>query len=267
MLLKNIELLIFVGGDGTARDILDAVGNQIPVIGIPSGVKMFSPVFSLSAHAAAKMINTFGDDFIEKEVLDIDEEAFRDNRLVAKLYGYLRVPNIKHLLQGKKTPSNVKIKAEDIKKEVAQYVSEEMKENVLYLLGPGTTLNAIAKQLHIEKTLLGVDATYNRQLVGADINESEILKLIAKYGETKIIVTPIGGNGFIFGRGSKQLSSKVLNLIDRKDILVVGTPDKIVALPCLRVDSGDYAVDQKLSGMINVIIGYNEEMIIEVNYD
>lgn len=267
MISEGISLLIFAGGDGTARDIMDAVGDQVPVIAIPAGVKMFSPVFSLSAHSAAKMIDTFNDEFIKKEVLDIDEEAFRDNRLVAKLYGYLKVPNISNLLQGKKAPSNTKAQAEDIKKDVARSVREAMEKHVLYLLGPGTTVDAIAKELGIQKTLLGIDAIYDDRLVGTDISETDILKLIQTYGKTKIIVTPIGGNGFIFGRGSKQISSRVLEQIDREDILIVGTPDKILTLPCLRVDSGDYNVDKKLSGIVNVVIGYNEEVVMEVQYD
>ena len=266
MMSIGIELLIFVGGDGTARDIIDVVGMETPVIAIPSGVKMFSSVFTLSAHAAAEMINSFGDRFIEKEVLDIDEEAFRDNRLAAKLYGYAKVPDIDHLLQGKKDPSNVKVSTVHKKKEVAEYIVENIEKDVMYILGPGTTLKSITDRMGVEKVLLGVDAVYNNESIGKDLNEKELLKLIDKYEKVKIIVTPIGGNGFIFGRGSKQISSEVLDLVKKENIIIVSTLDKVGSLECLRVDTGDFEVDKKLGGMINVVIGYNEEILMEVKF-
>lgn len=264
MKTMDIELLIFVGGDGTARDVLNVVGMDIPVIGIPSGVKMFSSAFTLSAHAAAEMINSFSNQFIDMEVLDINEEAFRDNRLDAKLYGFVRVPDIKHLLQGKKAPSNVTANAIDKKEEVANYIIENMEVDVVYILGPGTTLKTIANHLGVEKTLLGVDAVFNKQLINMDINEKKILEILEKYNKVKIIVTPIGGNGFIFGRGSKQISSNILNLVKKENIIIVSTLDKVGGLGCLRVDTGDYNVDLKLSGSIQVVVGYNEEIVMEV---
>ncbi|MEA3422673.1 MAG: ATP-NAD kinase family protein [Bacillota bacterium] len=266
MMSRGIELLVFVGGDGTARDIIDVVGIETPVIAIPSGVKMFSSVFALSAHAAAEMINSFGDGFIEKEVLDIDEEAFRDNRLAAKLYGYAMVPDIKHLLQGKKDPSNVNVSTVDKKKEVAEYIVENIEKNVMYILGPGTTLKSITDRMGVEKVLLGIDAVYNNELIGNDLNEKELLKLIDEYRKVKIIITPIGGNGFIFGRGSKQISSEVLKQVKKENIIVVSTLDKVGNLEYLRVDTGDFEVDKELGGMINVVIGYNEEILMEVKF-
>ena len=267
MLKKGIELLIFVGGDGTARDICDAIDLKIPVVAVPSGVKMFSPVFAVSAHAAAEMVDSLKNQFIEKEVLDIDEDAFRENRLAAKLYGYLKVPEIKSLLQKGKEASNVSKTAEEEKKEIADYISKNMENGILYILGPGTTVKAITDRIGVEKTLLGVDAVYNKKLVGKDLNEREILKLINKYKKAKIIVTPIGGNGFIFGRGSKQVTPEVLKIIKKDNIIIVGTPDKVNKLECLRVDTGNVSVDKMLSGYIKVITGYNEEIIMEVRYD
>lgn len=266
MIKQGISLLVFVGGDGTARDILDVVGMDTPVIAIPSGVKMFSSVFALSPHAAAEMINTFGDSFVEKEVLDIDEEAFRDNRLVAKYYGLVRVPDIQHLLQGKKSASNVKTSVEDKKHEVAEYIIEDMKKDIVYILGPGTTVKAITDNLGLEKTLLGIDAIINRKVIGNDLNESDILDIIKKNKKVKIIVTPIGGNGFIFGRGSKQISDNVLQLIGKENVIVVSTIDKVGLLENLRVDTGNYEVDKSFGGKINVVIGYREELVMEVKF-
>lgn len=261
---ENVAAIIFVGGDGTARDVLDAVGMKTPVIAIPSGVKMFSSAFVFSAKAAAEMINTFGDDFLEKEVLDIDEEAFRGNVLDAKYYGTVLVPNIEKLLQGKKAASNVKSGAVNKKKEVAKYVIENMENDCLYILGPGTTLKEISNGLGLEKTLLGIDLVLNGKLVGTDVGEKDILKAIDKYNKAKIIITPIGGNGFIFGRGSRQISSEVLKKIGRDNIIIVSTIDKIGGLECLRIDSGDSEVDDSIKGNIDVIIDYNEEINMEV---
>ncbi len=264
MLKKGIDLLIFVGGDGTARDIYDALGLKIPVVGIPSGVKMFSPVFALSPSAAAEIINTAGNQFIEKEVLDIDEEAFRENKIAAKLYGYLKVPKNITLLQAKKEPSNISKPEEDMKEEIADYLMENPEKETLYILGPGTTLKTIADKMGVEKTLLGIDAVFNGKLVGKDLNEKGLLVLIKKYNKSTIIVTPIGGNGFIFGRASKQFTPEVLRLIGKENIVVVATEDKINKLECLRVDTGNIEVDKSLNGFTRVITAYKRESIIEV---
>ncbi|MBN1633878.1 MAG: ATP-NAD kinase family protein [Ignavibacteria bacterium] len=264
MLEKSIKLLMFVGGDGTARDIYDAVGLTIPVVAIPSGVKMFSPVFALSPKAAAQIVDNNSSQLIEKEVLDIDEDAFRSGKLSAKLYGFLKVPKNIELLQGKKEPSNLSKPEEQSKEEIAEYILENIERDTLYILGPGTTLSAIAGKLHIPKTLLGIDAIFNEQLAGSDLNEKGLLELIKKHFKVKIILTPIGGNGFIFGRASKQFTPKVLKLIDKNDLIVVATEDKISRLECLRVDTGDDEIDNKLKGYIKVITSYKTETIIEV---
>jgi predicted polyphosphate/ATP-dependent NAD kinase len=264
MLEKDVELLIFVGGDGTARDIYDVLDLKIPVVGIPSGVKMFSPVFALSPFAAAEIINTAGNQFIEKEVLDIDEEAFRENKIAAKLYGYLKVPQKPTFLQAKKEPSNVSKSEEHMKEEIADYLIENLEKETLYILGPGTTLASIANKMGVEKTLLGIDAVFNGRLVGKDLNEKGLLALIKKYNTLAIIVTPIGGNGFIFGRASKQFTPEVLRLIGKENIVVVATEDKINKLECLRVDTGNIEVDKSLNGFTKVITAYKKETIIEV---
>ena len=264
MLEKGIDLLLFVGGDGTARDIYDAVGLTLPVVGVPSGVKMFSPVFALSPAAAAKIIDNDSNQLIEKEVLDIDEDAFRAGKLGAKLYGFLKVPKNTDLLQGKKEPSNLSKLEEESKEEIAQYFIENIKKDTLYILGPGTTLSTIAKKLKVKKTLLGIDAVFNGQLLGSDLNEQGLLEVIHKHNRTKIILTPIGGNGFVFGRASKQFTPEVLKLITKEDLIVVATEDKISRLECLRVDTGDAVTDNKLRGHIKVITGYKTESIIEI---
>jgi predicted polyphosphate/ATP-dependent NAD kinase len=264
MLEKGIDLLIFVGGDGTARDVYDVLGLTIPVVGIPSGVKMFSPVFALSTFAAAEIINNETKQLIDKEVLDIDEEAFRNGKLAAKLYGYLKVPKNPSLLQGKKEPSNITKLEKNSKEEIAEYILENIEKDTLYILGPGTTLDTIADKMGVEKSLLGIDAVFNQELVGKDLNEKGLLDLIEKYHKIKIILTPIGGNGFILGRASKQFTPKVIKLIEKENLIVVATEDKISRLECLRVDTGDAEIDNNLKGHRKVITGYKTETLIEV---
>ena len=266
MVDRGIDLLVFVGGDGTARDICDAIGSRVPVVGVPAGVKVFSAAFALSARSAAEMVDAFieGTEVTEEEVLDIDEDAFREDRLASRLYGYLLVPEARRFLQPGKTASTVSKSAVQSKQEIAGYVVEEMDLEALYLLGPGTTLRAITEAMGLAKTLLGVDALHAGELVGRDLNERGILNLFERYEQRKIIVTPIGGNGFIFGRGSKQFTPEVIRQVGAENILVVGTRHKINQLDCLRVDTGDLELDEMLSGYIEVTVGYREGMVVEV---
>lgn len=267
MVKESIELLIFCGGDGTARDIFDSIGLQKPVLALPAGVKMFSSVFAINPRAAAQIIDKFIEEtieFQEKEVLDIDEELFRKDILQAKLYGYLKVPKILSLIQSGKTGSGSGRTIEENKQKIAQFIIENMKNDILYLLGPGTTIKAITDNLDLPKTLLGIDAIYNKQSVGKDLNEKGILELINFYPNAEIIVSPIGGQGFIFGRGNKQFTPNILKLVGKKKIRIIATSDKMRELKCLRVDSGDFEVDNQLKGFIKVIIGYKEELIIQI---
>ncbi|MGC9356677.1 MAG: ATP-NAD kinase family protein [Anaerolineae bacterium] len=266
MVAQGVDLLIFVGGDGTARDVYDAIGTEVPVVGVPSGVKVFSAAFALSARAAAEMVDAFieGTDVVEKEVLDIDEAAFREDRLASRRYGYLLVPEVRQFLQPGKAASDVSRSSAEQKEEIAATIVEEMDPEVLYLLGPGTTLRAITDALDLPKTLLGVDAVRGGELVGEDVNEREILGLFERYERRKIIVTPIGGNGFIFGRGSKQFTPEVIRQVGRENIMVVGTRRKLSDLNCLRVDTGDIALDEELAGYIEVTVGYREGMMVAI---
>jgi predicted polyphosphate/ATP-dependent NAD kinase len=266
MLRKGVRLLIFVGGDGTARDVYDAIGLSLPVVAVPAGVKVFSSVFAVSAKAAAEMVDAFleGINVTEEEVLDIDEEAFRRDRLASRLYGYLLVPNVREFLQAGKEASNVSKPSVQSKKDIAEYVVKDMNQGILYLLGPGTTVKSIADEVGVTKTLLGIDAIFEGELVGTDLNEKGILELLERYKRRKMIVTPIGGNGFIFGRGSKQFTPKVIKQVGRENIIVVGTKDKLSRLDCLRVDTGDLELDKLLHGSLEVTVGNKEEMLMEV---
>jgi predicted polyphosphate/ATP-dependent NAD kinase len=212
------------------------------------------------------MVDAFleGTDLIEEEVLDIDEEAFRRGRLASSLYGYLIVPDVREFLQAGKEASSVSKPSVQSKKEIATYVVKDMNQGVLYLLGPGTTVKSIADEVGVAKTLLGIDAIFEGELVGIDLNEKGILELLERYKRRKMIVTPIGGNGFIFGRGSKQFTPKVIKQVGRENIIVVGTKDKLSRLDCLRVDTGDLEMDRLLQGPMEVTVGNKEEMLVEV---
>ncbi|MFX0021297.1 MAG: ATP-NAD kinase family protein [Candidatus Hermodarchaeota archaeon] len=267
MVKEDIDLLIFCGGDGTARDIFDSVGLEKPVVALPAGVKMFSSVFAVNPRAAAEIVDKFVDEEIEtqeKEVLDIDEDLVRQDILQAKLYGYLRVPKIIHLIQSGKTGSGFERTIEENKQEIAQFIIESMEDNTLYLLGSGTTIKTITDNLNIPKTLLGIDALYNKELVGKDLNEKNILQLMKTYHKRVIIVSPIGGQGFIFGRGNKQFTYEILREIGIKNIKIVATKQKMKDLDYLRVDTGNFEVDNLFKGFTKVITGYKEELVVKI---
>lgn len=263
---EGVVLLIFCGGDGTARDVLDAVGSRFPVLGVPTGVKMHSAVFATDPKAAAVTVARYlweGLPLREAEVMDVDEEAFRQGRLSAKLYGYVLAPYEPSLIQGSKLASPMTESELHNQAGLAMYVIEEMKPDVMYVIGPGTTTRAIADLLEEKKTLLGVDIFLNKKLVAADVNEAQILEL-TKGREARIIVTPIGGQGFIFGRGNLQISPRAICQIGLDNVIVMATRSKLRGLKALKVDTGDPELDKKLSGFIRVVTDYREEKMMRV---
>ncbi|MCJ7767925.1 ATP-NAD kinase family protein [Candidatus Bathyarchaeota archaeon] len=266
IMTDNVDLLVFCGGDGTARDVLDAVGSRFPVLGVPTGVKMHSAVFTMDPIAASVIVARFLWEKLplkEVEVMDVDEEAFRLGRLSAKLYGYLLAPYEPTLIQGFKMESPMTESELQNQAALALYVIEEMKPGVLYVMGPGTTTRTIADLLNEKKTLLGVDVFLNRKLAAADVNESQVLEL-TKGKEACIIVTPIGGQGFIFGRGNLQISPRVVRQIGLDRITVVATKSKLRGLKSLKVDTGDIELDRQLSRYTRVVTDYREEQIVKV---
>jgi predicted polyphosphate/ATP-dependent NAD kinase len=269
MLQLNVDLLLFAGGDGTARNIYNAVGERLPVLGIPAGVKIHSAVFGASPRGAGDLASCYLQGSVsrlrEGEVIDIDEDAVRQGVVSAKLYGYLRVPFRRRLLQGLKTPSDPGEHA--AMAAIAADVVSRMEEGWLYIIGPGTTTRAITSRLGLDKTLIGVDVVSRGELIATDVNESQLIGLLDGR-KARIIVTPIGGQGYIFGRGNQQISPKVIERVGKDEITVVSTARKIHKLggrPLL-VDTGDRAVDSMLSGYTNVVSGYNERIVYKVSY-
>jgi predicted polyphosphate/ATP-dependent NAD kinase len=262
----GVNLLVFCGGDGTARDVLNAVDTKLPVLGVPTGVKMHSAVFAVGPQAAARIATEFLWQKLplrEAEVMDVDEEAFRENRLSAKLHGYMLIPYEPSFIQGAKMANPMTESELRNQAAIAIYIIEEMKSDLIYIVGPGTTTRTIADLLDEKKTLLGVDLFCNKKLIAKDVNEKQILKKI-KRKNAQIIITPIGGQGFIFGRGNLQISPAVIQQVGRQNIVVIATEGKIKKLKKLRVDTGDPNFDHKLRGEIKVITDYKKELVVYV---
>jgi predicted polyphosphate/ATP-dependent NAD kinase len=260
------DLIVFCGGDGTARDILTSVGQKFPVLGVPAGVKIYSSVFAINPVAAAESTAAFLSGQIPKrsgEVVDVDEVAFRKNRLSVKLFGYLTTPDSGSLMQGSKSATGSS--EDDELDAIAEYFVEEIDPVGTYILGPGSTTERIAKRLGAKKTLLGIDAVKGDGTpLGQDVNEAVLLRLVKS--SAKIVISPIGGQGFLFGRGNQQISPEVLRRVGVDNVTVVASRSKIEALHPRRllIESGDDEVDRQFQGYRRVITGYREEMVVKV---
>ncbi len=262
----GVDLLLFAGGDGTARNIFNALGDDssIPVIGIPAGVKIHSAVYATNPRSAGELAVQFlkeaGLPLRRSEVMDIDEVAFREGRLSARLYGYLQVPCFGDMMQHLKIGGAET--EESVLDAIAENVIEKMEEDKVYIIGPGSTIEPIMNKLGLDNTLLGVDMVKNGRILASDANEKRILDLIQ--GEkAKIVVTVIGGQGYIFGRGNQQISADVIKKVGKDNIIVVATREKIYSLEYdrLLVDTGVEEVNKSLCGFIRVISGYNETLL------
>jgi|Deesub1362B_J571_1020462.scaffolds.fasta_scaffold00014_77 predicted polyphosphate/ATP-dependent NAD kinase len=265
MMSEIVDLLVFVGGDGTARDVLRGLKKPVPVIGIPSGVKMYSGVFAVNPKAGADLIQKFIRTSLPvtmAEVMDIDENEFRKGKLSARIFGYFPTPYDSELTQSRKIPSSYDEFREQLG--IARYFVKKMNGDIFYILGPGTTTFTIGKMLGVDKTLLGVDVVHRKNLVAKDVNEGQLLSLI-NGKKAAIVVTPIGGQGFIFGRGNQQISPDVIRKVGKENIIVVSTKGKLRRVKNLRVDTGDPELDEELTGKIKVITGYMEETEMMIN--
>ncbi len=263
----GVDLILFAGGDGTARDILRAVGTSVPVLGIPAGVKIHSGVYAVHARGAAEIVlKMLAGELVsvaDMEVRDIDEEAFRHDRVQARHFGELRVPAEGRYLQ------HVKCGGREVEElvlqEVAAHVADHLQHDVLYIVGPGTTTRAIFEHLQLPKTLLGVDLLLNGAVAQADATEQHILHWLQQY-PGHIVVTLIGGQGHIFGRGNHQISPAVIRKVGREHISIVGTKSKLKELEGrpLLVDTWDEQVNAELKGFMPVITGYEDVVLYPV---
>ena len=251
---RGVELILFAGGDGTARDIHDVVGERVPILGIPTGVKMHSGVFATTPESAGDVVASFiaslpRGPVREAEIVDIDEDAVRADRIATHIYGAACVPDDKVRVQGAKlgvVPSDeVALDA------VCAAVADSLDPRRIYVLGPGTTMRRVMRQLGLVKTLLGVDAVRAGRLLGSDLGERELLELIGEEPVT-LLIGVVGGQGALFGRGNQQLSPAVLRRIGAENIEVIAGLRKLLALdpPLLHVDTGDPAATRNCAATV-----------------
>jgi predicted polyphosphate/ATP-dependent NAD kinase len=266
---RQPDVLVFAGGDGTARDILDAVGDRVAALGIPSGVKMHSAVYAVSPEAAGELLKRLaaaGLVNVElREVRDIDEDAFRKGVVKTRFYGELLIPEEGHFLQRTKVAGveSEALVAEDI----AADIVEAIQPGRIYLIGPGSTTAAIMAELGLPNTLLGVDAICDGEVLLSDAGEPELLALLEGTDRrAEIIVTAIGGQGHVFGRGNQQFSPAVLRKVGLDNITIVAGKGKIKALngEPLLVDTNDPALDLELCGYRKVVTGYHDAILYPV---
>ena len=278
MLLENgIDLLVYSGGDGTTRDIVSTLSSsetpELPVIGVPSGVKMHSGCFASSPKAAAEVLSAWihGDLLVSStEVLDLDEELYRKGKWVVRLYAEAFSPNSPRWMQGSKELIQTESE-EEIIIGLSDHIEESIVEDGrLVIWGSGGTLREIGGNIGFELTTLGIDATLGSEQVGTDLAEAGIIDLLDSHdGPVTLLLSPMGGQGFLIGRGNLQLSPPVLSSIGIDNILGVVTPAKLLTVRALRIETGDDSLDQEFASKryMKVLQGYRTTRILPVSVD
>jgi predicted polyphosphate/ATP-dependent NAD kinase len=267
---RGVDLLLFAGGDGTARDIVDTIGADLPLVGVPTGVKMHSGVFAATPDAAGAAASAYlrhpdPGALREAEIADVDEDAARQDRVAARLYGSALVPRQPSLMLGSKAPSTAS--ADAALDALCAQLAATLPRGRLTLLGPGTTTARLLSQLGLRGTLLGVDAVLDGELVAADLDEVGILALLDEVNDALLLSGVVGGQGSLFGRGNQQLSPRVLRRLGRDRIQVLAAADKLLYLspPRLRVDTGDDALDAVLCGYVQVHVAPGRTIVMRIS--
>jgi len=277
LLESEIDLLVYAGGDGTTRDVVAALDSaespETPVIGVPTGVKMHSGCFAASPKAAAEALSSWliGDLLLAStEVLDLDEELYRQGKWVVRLYAEAMTPSSPRWMQGSKQRVEASGE-EDTTEGLADHIREILvSEDRMLIWGSGGTLRRIAEMNGFEPTNLGIDATIGNEQVGTDLSESDLLELLSGHdGPTTLLLSPMGGQGFLIGRGNLQLSPEVLRLIGIENILGVVTPAKLLSVRQLRIETGDPELDADFAAMryMKVLQGYRTTRVLPVTVD
>ena len=266
----GVDLLLFAGGDGTARNICAAIAERTTVLGIPAGVKIHSGVYAISPVAAGKLVAKLvcGElvSLSEAAVMDIDEQAFRQGVVKARRFGEMRIPAQLRYVQSVK--SGGRESEELVLADLAAYIVAQMDDNVRYVMGSGSTVAAVMQELGLDNTLLGVDVVENGQLIAKDVTAAQLLELVQDY-PSKLVITLIGGQGHVFGRGNQQLSPAVIRAVGRDNILLIASKAKLQQLEGrpLLADTGDATLDKALTGLINVLTGYNDYVMYRLGYE
>lgn len=265
----HIDLLLFAGGDGTARNVCRIVDGAFPVLGIPAGCKIHSGVYAVTPKAAGRIVEMMLTNQLvtltEADVMDIDETLFREGIVKAKRYGEMKVPSELRYIQAVK--SGGKESDELVLQDIAADVISKM-DDELYIIGSGSTTAFLMEELGLDNTLLGVDVIQEQSLLASDVTEPELWTYIQNHQHCaiKLVITLIGGQGHIFGRGNQQLSPRVITAIGKENIIIIATKTKLSALNSrpLIADTGDSELDQQLSGFLPVTTGYNDEVLYPV---
>jgi len=272
MLAQQVDLLVFAGGDGTARDIASVYPDDQPVLGIPAGVKIHSGVYAISPKAAGRVLELLVTNqlttVLHADVMDIDESLFRQGEVRAKRYGELLVPEALRYIQavkmgGKESDAMV---LDDIAADIVERMEDEAHQDALWIMGSGSTVAAVMEHLQLPNTLLGVDVVYQGEVLASDVTATQLTELLQSYEQARLVITLIGGQGHILGRGNQQLSPEVIKALGKANILVVATKTKLQALQGkpLLVDTGDSVLDQELAGFITVVTGYHDQVMMSI---
>ncbi|MFB0998958.1 MAG: NAD(+)/NADH kinase, partial [Colwellia sp.] len=271
LLAAQVDLILFAGGDGTARNVCKMVGDKFPVLGIPAGCKIHSGVYAVTPKAAGRVVEMMITNQLvtltEADVMDIDESLFRDGIVKAKRYGEMQIPAELRYVQAVK--SGGKELDELVLQDIAAHVINEMDEE-LFVIGSGSTTAFLMEELALDNTLLGVDLVQEQSLLANDVTEPQLWQAIelAKKDKklVKLVITLIGGQGHIFGRGNQQLSPRVIRAIGKENLFIIATKAKLTALSSrpLITDTGDSELDLELSGYLPVITGYNDQVLYPV---
>ena len=269
LIKRDIDLLLFAGGDGTARNVCHIVEDKFPVLGIPAGCKIHSGVYAITPKAAGRVVELMLTNQLvsltDADVMDIDENLFRQGIVKAKRFGEMQVPSELRYIQAVK--SGGKESDELVLQDIAADIISKMADE-LFIIGSGSTTAFLMEELALENTLLGVDAVCEQALIASDLTEPQLWQLIQPYekGRVKLVITLIGGQGHIFGRGNQQLSPRVIRAIGKENVYIIATKTKLNALQSrpLIADTGDNELDIELSGYLPVITGYNDQVLYPV---
>ncbi|MEM0278839.1 MAG: ATP-NAD kinase family protein [Metallosphaera sp.] len=259
MIERGVMIIVFVGGDGTARDVSEIAKDLVPVVGVPSGVKMHSGVFATNPESAGDLLTYFIEGkakTVKAEVIDVDEEEYRRGRFVIKLFFIVNTISFGDYLTPSKEEYNYSGELDDI---ANFFINKLLNNDTIYIMGPGATVKRIEQMLGYEPNFLSVDIFQGKKLIKSGANYDDLLKLT---GELKVVLTPIGGQGFIIGRGNQELGIEVLKRVSKEDIIILSSRLKLSRISCLRFDTGDPTLDRKFSGVYRVIVGYDEYMTI-----
>ncbi len=267
----DVDVILYAGGDGTTRDIVNTLGEvKIPLIGVPGGVKMHSGCFATTPNAAAEVLFSFviGDLMSSiTEVMDLDEEIYLTGQWKVRMYGEALTPASPRFMQGAKQQVERSSEAEIIEG-LASHINELIINDpeLMVVWGSGGTLRLIGELIGQELTLLGIDIQYQDKVYN-DLNEQELIKILSTHSGNKLLLlSPMGGQGFLIGRGNLQLSPEVLRIIGIESILGVATPGKLTGLSNVRIDTGEESLDNefKQRKFVKMLQGYRTTRVIRV---